>query len=243
VTLIRNEVLKLRTVRSPWILLLVAQLLIIVGASGPLVRGDLSTQNPAVGAVAHVGLLSMLALVFGILCVAMEYRHRTVTDTYLATPRRGRVIAAKLAVATGAGVVFGVVGVITALLTTLAWLAGRGGSLDWSNPELWRTIGGDIAWNALFAAIGVGVAALVRNLALAIVAALAWIALVEGLIGQLVGSDVSRWLPFSAGTALGRVPANLVDGLSQWGAAAVLATYAVAFAITAVFVTVRRDVN
>lgn len=242
-TLIRNEVLKLRTVRSPWILLLVAQVLIVVGASGPLVRGDLSSQTPIVGAVAHVGLLSLLALVFGILCVAMEYRHRTVTDTYLTTPRRGRVVSAKLAVATGAGAIFGIVGTITALLTALAWLAGRGGSLDWSNPELWRTIGGDIAWNALFAAIGVGVAALVRNLAVAIAAALAWVALVEGLIGQLTGSDFSRWLPFSAGTALGRIPAGLADGLTQWGAAAVLATYAIAAAAIAVNVTVRRDVT
>ena len=242
-TLIRTELLKLRTVRSPWIVLLIAQVLVALGASGRLARGALDTQAPAVGAVAHVGLVSLFALVFGILCVATEYRHRTVTETYLTTPRRGRVVSAKLAVATGAGVLFGVVGSITALLTTVAWLAGRGGSLDWSNAELWRTVGGDIAWNALFAAIGVGVAALVRNLAVAIAAALAWVALVEGLIGQLVGGDLGRWLPFTAGTALGRIPAGLADGLSQGAAAAVLAGYAIAFAAIAVGVTVRRDVT
>jgi ABC-2 type transport system permease protein len=243
-TLINTEKLKLITVRSTWLLLALAQLAIVIGASGRIVRGAKDSGDIAIGAVAHVGLVSLFALVAGIVVIAGEYRHRTITDTYLTTPRRGRVIAAKMVVATAAGIAFGLAGAVTAVLTTGIGMALKGAAVDWWQAELWRTLGGDIVWNAAFAAIGVAIGALIRNLAAAIAAALAWIALVEGLIGQLVGSRLHDLLPFSAGEVLGRLPMATGSDTAppQWAAAAILIGYAVVLCLAAVTTTIRRDV-
>jgi ABC-2 type transport system permease protein len=239
-TMLRNEWLKLRTVRTPWLLLAAAQLLIVIGAAGLLSRKNAHDPATAAGAVAHVGLLSLVSLMLGIMAVSGEYRHRTITDTYLAVPRRSRVIGAKLSAYTVMGFVFGLIGTVTALVTSAIWLAARGAGLDLSDGELWRTAIGGVAWNALFAAVGVGVGALIRNLVAAVAVALAWLALVEGLIGQLIGASASRWLPFLSGSALGRIP-GITDGLPQWGAALVLAGYAAGLAVAALL-TAGRDV-
>jgi ABC-2 type transport system permease protein len=240
--LIIAEFLKLRTMRSPWLLLLAAQIIVVIGVGGLIAnKADMHAAGTATGALAHAGLVSLLSLILGVLAVAGEYRHKTITDTYLATPRRERVILAKLVVYTAAGLAFGVISVVTGVVATEIWYATGGRTLDFANADLWRTIVGDVAWNATFAAIGVGVGALARNMAGGIAIALAWIALVEGLIGQLIGK-LDRWLPFASGRALGyTAPAGA--GLPQWGAGLVLVGYAALLAALAVSTTVRRDVS
>jgi ABC-2 type transport system permease protein len=239
--LIANERRKLRTIRGPWLLLAAGVVLVVVGVAGEVAGGaDLTRSRAAIHAVAHAGVVSLLTLVFGITAVAGEYRHKTITDTYLATPRRGRVIAVKLAVYTAVGAAFGVVLASTAVIATAVAATADGGSLDLSDRDLWRTLAGGVACNAAFAAIGVSLGALIPNLAAAIAAALAWIALVEGLIGELVG-DLEAWLPFAVGQALGRLPG--APDISQWAGGLLLAGYAVVFAALALTTSVRRDIT
>jgi ABC-2 type transport system permease protein len=114
------------------------------------------------------------------------------------------------------------------------------GGADLSNSDLWRTLAGGVACHAAFAAIGVPLGALIRNLAAAIATALAWIALVEGLIGELI-SDLEPWLPFAGGQALGRLPG--APDISQWAGGLLLAAYAVVFAAIALTTSVRRDIT
>jgi ABC-2 type transport system permease protein len=241
--LIHNEFLKLHTTRSPFVLIGVAQLVVVGGISGVFLMGrDPNLIETVRLGFSHVGIVAIFSLMLGITAVAGEYRHKTVTDTYLATPQRGRVVGAKVVtyMVVGAGV--GVLSAVTALATLAIWMSAKDATLDLAASGVWQTIAGCIVWNICFGAVGVGVGALVRNLSGAIAGALVWIALVEGIVGQLVG-DAARWLPFRAGGAMEGLPSPGVAQLSQVAGGLVLGAYAAAFVAVAVATTIRRDVT
>ena len=241
---IRAEFRKLTTIRAPWLLLAAGPLIVVAGVSGLVVSGG-NVHDPATqrAAFAHVGLAAIVILIFGITAVAGEYRHGTVTDTYLSYPARGRVVTAKLAVYGFVGAAAGLVSCLAAIAATAAWWAAKGASVHLPPASTWRTLAGGMAASIALAAIGVGVGALIRNLAGAIAAALAWIALIEGIAGQLAGAGLARWLPYSASEALSQ--ADLTRGvrlLPQWGGGLVLLGYAAVFAAAAL-ITLKRDVT
>jgi ABC-2 type transport system permease protein len=242
--LIRSEFLKVSTVRGPWLLLAAGPLIVLAGIAG-LVQSGADLHDPATQskALAHGGLAAIFALVFGILAVAGEYRHATITDTYLTAPRRGRVAAAKLTVYALIGAAAGLICSATALAATSAWWAAEGASLDLSAADDWRILGGGIAANIGLAVIGVALGALFRNVIGAIVMALAWVAVIEGIVGQLVGSGLARWLPFYSSEALDKANVTGTQLLPQWGGGLVLLAYAAIFASAAIVATLRRDVT
>src|SRR5689334_7006613 len=119
--MIRSEFRKLSTIRGPWLLLAAGPLLVVAGITG-LVQSGANVHDPAIQskALAHVGLAALFTLIFGILAVAGEYRHGTVTDTFLSFPDRGRVVAAKLAVYGLVGAAAGLIASAVAIVVTAA---------------------------------------------------------------------------------------------------------------------------
>lgn len=242
--LVSNELLKLRTTRSVFVIAAAAQGVVVLGISGAFVRGeDPNDPETVLLSFSHIGVVAIFSLMLGIVAVAGEYRNKTITDTYLTAPSRGRVIAAKVAACQLLGIVMGLLATLTALVATSIWLEAKGTGLDLSTPGLGKTILGCIVWNVCFAAVGVGVGALARNLSGAVAGALVWIAIVEGMVGQLIG-DAAKWLPFRAGGAMQGLPA--VGGgeqLSQIGGGLMLVGYTVAFVAVALATSMRRDVT
>ena len=84
--MIRSEFRKITSVRSPWLLLAAGPLIVVAGISGLIESGG-NVHNPATPrqALAHVGLAAIITLLFGIVAVAGEYRHGTITDTFLSS--------------------------------------------------------------------------------------------------------------------------------------------------------------
>jgi ABC-2 type transport system permease protein len=243
--MIRSEFRKITSIRSPWLLLAAGPLIVVAGVTG-LVQSGGNVHDPATApqALAHVGLAAVLTLIFGIIAVAGEYRHGSITDTYLSCPDRRRVITAKLAVYGLVGAAAGLVSSAVALAITAAWWAAKGGSLQLSGADTWLTLGGGLAACFAFSVIGVSLGALIRNLVGAVAVALAWIALIEGIVGQLLGSGLARWLPFYASEALDRTNiSGTARLLPQWAGGLVLLGYAAVFAGAALVTTLRRDVT
>jgi ABC-2 type transport system permease protein len=187
-------------------------------------------------------LASVLSLVVGIMAVAGEYRYRTITDTYLATPSRTTVVAAKVVVYSAFGALIGIVSTATALATAAVWLNAKDSVLSPGMDGAWKTIAGCIVWNTCFGALGVGIGALVRNVVGAVSGALVWIAVVEGLVAQLIG-DNGKWLAFRSGVALEGVSSPGLALLPQWGGGLMLVAYAGAMVTVALATSMRRDVT
>jgi ABC-2 type transport system permease protein len=242
---ISSELRKIITIRSPWLLLAAGPLIVVAGVTG-LVESGGNLRDPATQsqALSHVGLAAVVTLIFGIMAVSGEYRHGTITDTCLSFPGRRSVIAAKLAVYGLVGAAAGLVSAAAAVAVTAAWWTAKGGSFHLSAGDAWLTLGGGVAANLGLAIVGVGLGALIRSPVGAVAAALAWIAVVEGSVAQLVGAEAARWLPLRASEALDR--SSLLGAahvLPQWAGELVLLGYAVVLAGAALITTLRRDVT
>ncbi|MFD4958285.1 ABC transporter permease [Microbacterium sp. NPDC058389] len=195
-------------------------------------------------------------LLVGTLMVTAEFRHKTLTPTFLATPRRGRVLVAKLAVGVVLGALLGVVGVVASVGVSAAILSGFGLETQFTSSDTWAMVGRMLLAYVLWALIGIGVGALVRNQVGAIVGVLVFTQFLEP-IGRTAAafvdglSDVTRFLPGAASDALVGASVYTVaatgtvssDALEWWAGGLVLLGYAIVFVVLGHLVSWRRDVS
>jgi hypothetical protein len=186
---------------------------------------------------------ALFAALLGALSITAEIRHGTIRPTFLFTPRRTRVIAAKVSVSVVIGAGFGLVAGAVAVTAGTAALRARGIDVQLDRGDHTLLVVGAAGAAALWAAIGVGVGALVRNQVPTLIGLCAWLLFVEGLLAGDVGSlgDIGRLLPGSAAAAMsGQDPGTL---LAPEVGLALLAAYATVAALACAFAISRRDVG
>ncbi len=214
-------------------------------------QGTPTLEDPAMvrGVFSSMGSGTVFALILGVIAMTTEFRHMTVTSTFLAEPRRGHVVVAKMM----AQAIFGALLAVSCILLTIG-LALILLPLKDHAPVEWdfvaQVAAGSLLTFALFAVIGVAVGALVRNQIAAILATVVWVLLVEQLLTAFL-PKVGKWLP--GGAANGILQAAGFDAstnsltpspfLPVWGATLLLIGYALAFAGLAAATTLRRDVS
>ena len=246
--LLRSEWTKVVSVRATYglgigclvyVALSVVALVFAAGQPGVPSLADPATVRTVYAAA---GTASALVLCIGILGMTTEYRHQTVTPTFLVTPRRSRVLTAKLVVHGVVGLLVAVACVATTVGLAAATLALRSHASIGVGTIVQVQLGALLGYT-IYAAVGVSVGALIRNQVAAIVGALLWTALAESLTVSLL-PEVGRWLP--GGALQGILQATPQRGgtyLPVWAATLLLLAYAAVFALLAARTTLRRDVT
>jgi ABC-2 type transport system permease protein len=258
--LIRVELFKLRTTRLTFGLLATAvglsALFSILEASRAGTNGVAPLSTAAgLNSVITGGVLALLiAAVLGVTISSGEFRHETATTTYLATPRRGRVLVAKSVAGACGGAAFGFVGWLIATGVGLGFVAADGYSAHVSDATLARYAVGHILAGALLAAIGVGIGSLIRSQLAGIIGVFVWAVVIESIVGGLFHS-IQPYLPYTAattlaGSVLGGAAFGPAHGASSAAsplpfaaATALLAAVCVVISVTADGTTVGRDIS
>jgi ABC-2 type transport system permease protein len=241
---LRSEVLKQRTTRTTigMVAAMAGVVLVAIAlhAFGLPIK-NVTRRTQQLGVFIDVGenVGALFAALLGALAITSEFRHGTIRPTLVATPRRGRVLAAKAVIALVIGFVFGAIA--TALGTGVGTLFLHLRDVDINvrvGDDVLLILGGGCA-AALWAAIGLGIGAIVRAQVPAVVGMLVWILFVENLLDGGFPT-VGKFAP----AALGRSIAGATDGTLHTPALAgvLLLAYAATALAAGWLATTRRDI-
>jgi ABC-2 type transport system permease protein len=197
--LLRAEARKLLTARSNLVVMgfvLLYPLLSFLPAV--LASGQPAVDESTILAVLRggAGVLTLAVLLLGIVSAAGEYRHGTIVPTLLASPRRGRFVAAKLGSQAILGAVLALAVSTVGLVAGTTYLASRDVSVHLLAGDVLLTVAAVTLVVALYGVIGAAVGALVKNQTAAVAGALIWVFTVENAIPLVLRNPgLKRWLP------------------------------------------------
>lgn len=262
--LIRAECRRLLATRM-WAGLLVAALLLGGGLMGALALVGPENFDPPMpgldtetGVRAILGILGHTAFVpaaAGALAATSEYRHRTAAVTFLFAPRRWQVLVAKLITYGVAGLAYGLLLAGGAAVAVFAAAAVRGVPLGLPPATVLGLLARIGLAMVVYMLLGIGVGALLRNQVVALGVVIGYLYMGEALLMMIPG--VNRLYPILPGGATAALTdfTYLTDAVSQQlgstafallspavGALLLLA-YALAAALIAVLVPMRRDIT
>ena len=202
--LVRSELLKVRTVRSWWAYLIVIVLFTAIGVAAEIgsSNADRGTSDFQVSLVDIIGVSVLFAIILGITVITNEFRHGTVTPTFLVEPHRERVIAAKAIAVVVIAIGFALLSFAVVVAVAVPWLTIVDVQLHFGDSEIAEHLGQQILVTVLWALMGVAIGAVVHSQVAALVGTLVWIFLVEnllvGLLGLVDADGVAEYLPFHA---------------------------------------------
>jgi ABC-2 type transport system permease protein len=245
--LISIEILKLRTTPALFVSTAIVLVLTVASVISNILLAGRSGA-PALGTVDNVAKVlsvaavsTIVAMTMGIIVLAGEYRTRTILGTYLAEPRRARVLVAKLVTVTGFSALLGAVTFGLALAVAKVLYSAKGvHHLPVDVPRLWL---GAILGTACYGLLGVALGALTRNTVGAIIGGIVWVFVIEVGILQPALPSVGKWLPTGAAVAITSGGSDASHLLAPGVAALVLLGWTVVLSGIAARFTLSRAVR
>lgn len=248
---VRSEWIKLRTLRSTWITLAVA-LVLMVGV-GVLVCWSVEARwshlspaarlrfDPLFRSLVGINLAQLAIGVLGVLVVTGEYGTGMIRSTLAAIPRRIPVVPAKLLVFGAASLVVGMVAAFVSFFSGQAVLASHATTIG--APHVLRAVFGAGIYLTLTGLLAVGIGFAIRNTAGGIATLFGLLLVLPGVAQALPSSwqpYVVPYFPSNAGAALYtiRPSPNMLDPWSGFG---VFVGWVVAAAVAGLLVLRHRD--
>ena len=269
---IRSEIRKVFTTRLWWgmglgMALLAA--LIAMGFAALLGNADFDdgsgSGNPfaamTVGTaqlIYNAGIIQQMTILFplamGVLLITGEYRHKTISATFLSTPNRWVVLVSKIT------------GALYAVLHAAASVAGAAPIIKFvknqptllAEPKVWESLGIGILAFIIWMLLGFSIGMLIRNQIAAVLIAVGatfviqialniiftvkeWYSAMKWIPGNLTSNMLITSDPLAGQTVNPQTQAQYFD--HWWQAALVLIAYAAALSIIGAWLTTRRDVS
>lgn len=194
-------------------------------------------------AVAAGGANTLIA-VLGAIGLTSEFRHKTATATFLNTPHRGRVVLAKLITYAGLGVGYAIACLAVVTAIAVPWLTAKNIDISLMDNGIPTTMAAVVADIAIFALVGVGLGALLRNQVATVVGLLIYRFVAEPIVTGIPAlADWTVYLPGSASAALTQVSLSNQDYLDPWQGGLLLAGYGLALALAGTLLSIRRDIT
>jgi len=238
-----SELRKMRSTRTNLGLLagMIGLILLTVLLNGFITKKPELAEMKYQYAVLSAGTAAALfAALIGVMAITSEIRHGTIRPTFVVTPRRGRVVSAKVLASLLMGVLFGLAAIGLSFGIGYAILAVRDIPLALSTGEiLWLVLGTPVL-TAAWAALGVGFGALARNQVFAVIGLIVWSMVVDNLLRGLVPS-IGGYTPVGASAAVVADPTDYV--LSAAAGGLLLLGYVAAFVAAGAVLVMRRDVT
>jgi hypothetical protein len=252
ITLARAELLKLRSTRTAlglFIAILVATLVPLTLVILLVSKSWLETDGVAGLLNTASALVPLVLLVFGILGMTNEYRHGTITYSYLVTPKRWQVMVVKLVVYAIVGIVTMLAAVVLVYLVIRVGGAIRGIDIDATGGSTLGDYARTIIVAGLITTFGVALGALFRAQVITVAGALIWALFVENII-VVLKPKIGMWMPFTVfnNVSAAQMPnsdnaALAVEQFSRSTAFLVSLAYIGIVGVLAVFISLRRDVT
>ncbi len=240
---VRSEWLKLVSVRTTWYLLgamVAVEMAFAIGVAGYAKVQDLrtDTENLFIG----TPLLTVFVFTIGALLATNEFRHKTADSTFIVTPKRERVVLAKLFVGLVVGVVCALLFIAVNAGFGLSILSNRGVPVD-ADQAVNIYLGTGVGL-VLTCVLGVALGALLRNQVVTIVVGIALFFILRDLLKSILGDDIGAYLPGSSLLALQGPGGEDADYLlDQVAGGLVFALYCVVIGVAAMFATRQREIT
>lgn len=190
---------------------------VISGTANLVVLDSLAGDQP-IRLALHSATVPALVftLIAGAYAASTDRRSGFIDQRLLRDPSRARWLGAKVVTQAAIGLVYGLLGSFTAIVTSMTVFATRGEAFDATSAVVARSVLGVLLTTPLFAVIGAAIGSMTANTSAAVAAMLVWVLVIEPptVLGL---PELGRWLPAATGLALTYSPDAALLGQTAGG--------------------------